>query len=294
VIQKLSEEDQATKTLSAISPSHQGRLGYLIHPASNIPRGFRIPIPRDEWSKAIFVPGNIACRSRSDSYPSRIYILTHDLLAVFGPAEGNECSFVVKLCDLIELRSQKEPRSGAIVFVMNNPSRSFRYCPVQHQCIDSFLMGLRSRWLRSDRVEPRNVAWPREAAELSLSCRFVLDNELDPDESIIGMLVQSKKSQKRGWALYNPIPCLETSCLTLTDRRLVWLNCTEFAGARTSSVTVRYTPRKCIIGASAVPGQSCSQSFELTVHLKTEQLWRLSVEQQGESLLEALLKELQC
>ncbi len=294
MIQKLSEEDRATKTLSAISPSHRGRLGYLIHPASDIPGGFRIPIPRDEWSKAIFVPGNMAYCSRSDSYPSRIYILTHDLLAVFGHAEGDECSFVVKLSDLIELRSHKEPRSGVIAFTTNNPSRSFRYSPVQHQCIDSFLMGLRSRWLRSGRIEPRKLDWPREAAELSLSSRFVLENELDPDESIIGMLVQSEASQKWGWTLCNPIPCLETSCLTLTDRRLVWLNCTEFAGARPSSVAVRYTPRKCIIGASAVPGQSHCQPFELTVHLKTEQLWRLSVEQQRTSLMEAILTELHC
>lgn len=294
MIQKLSEEDRATKTLSVIFPTRQLRLGYLIHPTSDIPKGFRIPIPRSEWSNAIFVPGNMACCSRSDSYPSRIYILTHDLLVVFGDVEGNECPFVAKLCDLTELCSHKKPRSGIIAFMTSNFSRSFRYLPVQHQCIDSFLMRLRSRWLPSGGIEPRKLAWPKDAAELSLSYRFVLNNELDPGESITGMLVQSKTSQKRGWAFYNQIPWSETSCLMLTDRRLVWLNCRELAGARPSNVTVRYTPRKCITEASVIPGQSHSKSLDLTIRLKTECLWQLSVEQNQASSLEAFLKELQC
>lgn len=255
--------------------------------------GFRISIPRSEWSKAIFVPGNMAWCSRSDRYPSRIYILTQDLLGVFGHVDGSECPFVTKLRDLVELRSYKEVQSGAIDFMTNNFSRSFRYFPAQHQCVDSFLMGLRSLWLRSDGIELRKLVWPKEAAELSLSCRFLIENELDPGETIIGMLVQSKTSQKRSWALDESIQCLETSCLTLTDLRLIWLNCTELSGTRSSIVTVRYTPRGCIVDASVDPRQFHSSPLELAVRLKTQQLWRLSVEQQRTSVVEALLKEFQ-
>lgn len=175
MIQKLSEEDRATKTLSVIFPTRQLRLGYLIHPTSDIPKGFRIPIPRSEWSNAIFVPGNMACCSRSDTYPSRIYILTHDLLVVFGDVEGNECPFVAKLCDLTELCSHKEPRSGTIAFMTSNFSRSFRYLPVQHQCIDSFSYEIEVPLaaLRWDRTAQTCVAegCGRTVFELSLCAR---------------------------------------------------------------------------------------------------------------------------
>lgn len=291
MILKSSEENHRSLSLYALPSPRELRLGYSIHPGSEIPEGFEISIPRSEWYTAVFLPGNMACRLRPNPYPSRIYVLTHEQLAVFSHSDSHERPFVTKLGELIELNSSKDPHSGSVSFVTGDPSRDFPYRPEQRQCMDCFLLSLRSLWFRPRTIGSHAIAWPLEAPELSLSHRFVLENELDQGESVVAMLVQSEPKQLKSWLLFSR-RWQQMSSLTLTDRRLMLVNLIEPPNAHSPTVSVQYTPRECITSVHTDQCSLHSHTIELRIHLSTNQLWSLSIEEERASSLVAFLREL--
>ncbi len=266
------------------------RSGYPIHPSSEIPQGFRISVPRNEWRRAILIPGNSGL-PLSERYPSRVYILTPNLLTIVSHSESGTPSFTTMIADLVDISSRKEQGSGELVFTTVDQSARFRYSPIQHQCVDFFLLGLRSLWLPTTTTYRHAIAWP---PDFSVWHRFVLENELDPGESMIRMLAQSRLEPNRAWPLLHRANRLETSCLALTDRRLMWFRFTEHPGTCPSSVTVLYVPREFVRAVSTKPGAFHSEQVDLEIHLKPSHRWRLSIQTKQTLSLRALLKELSC
>lgn len=154
MIQKTSEEDPVTNLLSVTSRSRDVRHGYYIHSSLDIPERFQITVPRSEWFRAMFIPGD-AGLSLAGRNPARIFLLTRDRLTVVSHSDSEEHAFVTKLSELVELYSHKKQGLGELVFTSTTQSTRFSYSPVQRQCIDVFLSALRSLWLRSVPTPPQ-------------------------------------------------------------------------------------------------------------------------------------------
>lgn len=290
MIQKMSEEQPATNMLSVTAPPRDVRLGYYIHSPSDVPQGFQITVPPSEWFRAMFIPGN-AGPSRAERYPARIYVLTRDLLIVTSHSDSQEQPFITKLSDLVELYSHKKEGQGELVFTGTAQSSRFCYSPIQRQCIDTFLFAMRSLWLHSAKIRPQEIAWPHR---LSPWHRFVLENELDPGETLVAMLTPSQSQQTRIWPFISRTGYLETSFVVLTDRRLMWFKFTEQPGTCPASVTVRCVPRERSLKVSANTGSFQSEETELEILFTPAHRWCLKVKTGRAPSLTALIGELSC
>lgn len=288
MIQKMSEEQPAKNVLSVTEPLRDVRLGYYIHSSSNVPQGFQITVPRSEWFRAMFIPGNVG-PSKAERYPARIYVLTRDLLIVTSHCDSQERPFITKLSDLVELYSHKKEGQGELVFTGTAQSPRFCYRPIQRQSIDTFLFAMRSLWLHSAQIRPQEIGWPHQ---LSHWHRFVLENELDPGETLVAMLTQSQSEQRRTWPLKGRSGYQETSFVVLTDRRLMWFKFTEQPGTCPASVTVRCVPRERVIKVSANTGSFQSEGTEVEIVFTPAHRWCLNVKMKQAPSLKALISEL--
>jgi hypothetical protein len=270
--------------------SWRTKRGYFIRVLSDLPDSFSIPIPQDEWRRAVFIPGVEDDTCREYRYPPRIYLVTSNTLAIFTQPGSAERPFVIRFVDLAEVHSYKTRLDGALEITANDETRQFRYSPVQGGYVDSVLYCLRSLWLGPNTIKNDDDDQTSQGIELTPRYRYVLESELDAGEQVCGLCYQPPREHRLRRLLMRRSRWIATFCLVLTDRRLMLIT---YGSARDAfSVSIRYALRSRIEAAATEIAENVSGILHLTLSVDARKLWHFSIEPEGVSSLLALIEEI--
>lgn len=276
------------------SGSWRLRSGFNLQSISDAPSDFPVPVPESLWVRAIFIPSDRQDTSRPDSYPPRIYVLTQNSLAIFSHPMSDECHFLAKIADLVEVGCYRAPLFGALELSASDARRSFRYGVVQHPYMDSLLRSLRSLWLHPSRMEDGEVDLSKEKPELSQKCRHVLENEFDVGENILRVCFQPARGGKTRRFLITTSLWMSAFWLILTDRRLMLIAYGEGSSNDSSSMSVRYASRSDVEVTLLERTDDPPGGFRLQLRICKSRAWDLCIEKEQASSLFALLNHLPC
>jgi hypothetical protein len=136
----------------------------------------------------------------------------------------------------------------------------------------SLLSALRLEWLpigttRGVAIDPRELNPP-----LDLRCRYALEFELDADESILS-LCSLPQMYKRMHACFIPGRRLSfTSCLVLTNRRIMTIASRIGYANDRGEITIRYAAGCDAVGAEI---ERHDDGFRLSLKLRNGRVWNL-------------------
>jgi hypothetical protein len=257
----------------AICDSRQYRFGYRIQAVSDVPEGFSVDIPNNQWFWATFIPGDTEALWRDPEYPPRVYMLTLDTLTIYSHSSSEETTFRVPLCDLVEIELQKVLLYATVEFCGKDVSRCFRYSPVHRKYLSPLLRALRLQWLRTHGIWLPAVSPLQAVQEATFRCGYALRVELDPGEVLHGFCCQrSTQPRKRAWYCRTP-QATPSTLLAVTSHRLICISSGTGDTDDPYGIRVRYTSPRSVEMAEI---ENLPDKFTLTLILRSGPVWQFS------------------
>jgi hypothetical protein len=252
--------------------SREYRVGYELNSSSDIPEGFSIPFQAGTWRKAILVPGDRHNGWRTTQHSPRIYILKQNELTIYSHPECGEQPFAIPLDELITVTSHKARSLGTVEFSTLSSSGSFHYDPLHQRYIKSLLSALRLQWLPLRAVSAVAIDLKDLDPPLELRSRYALELELDTGEFVLSICSQPLAySRTRTCFIPGRRPSF-TSCLVLTNRRIMTIASRNGHANDHSEVTIRYAALSNTAGAEI---ERHDDGFSLSLTLRDDCVWNL-------------------
>jgi hypothetical protein len=253
--------------------SRQYRFAYGIQSAADVPKDFPVPLPISMCCSVVFMPGDTQDFWQKPCYPPRIYILTHDILAIYPHPTADETAFAISLVDLTEIDSETALLYGVLQLHGLPTSRSFRYSATHHKHLAAFLRKVRSLWLPTLRMRASTGNLPSRERSVDFRCRCAAEAELDTGEEVYKCCSQSRREKKvEGW-IFSETRVLPAIFMILTNRRILTISASKDTKSDHYGVELCYTPPRNLRTAVL---EETVDGFDLHLEIKNARKWKLS------------------
>jgi hypothetical protein len=253
--------------------SRQYRFAYGIQSAADVPKDFPVPLPISMCCSVVFMPGDTQDFWQKPCYPPRIYILTHDILAIYPHPTADETAFAISLVDLTEIDSETALLYGVLQLHGLPTSRSFRYSATHHKHLAAFLRKVRSLWLPTLRMRASTGNLPSRERSVDFRCRCAAEAELDTGEEVYKCCSQSRREKKvEGW-IFSETRVLPAIFMILTNRRILTISASKDTKSDQYGVELCYTPPRNLRTAVL---EETVDGFDLHLEIKNARKWKLS------------------
>ncbi len=261
--------------------------GYQIDSPSDLPQGFYYRAQDSTWRKAFFLPGERQSGSRETPESARICILTQDCLTIYSYPASCEPPFVAPLDQLVELTSHKTALCGTVGFSTLASTESFRYSAVDQKFVNTLLSAIRSASLPLHPLEAPAAIDPRQVdPPLELRCRYVLELELDPEESILALCALDHGQRRGFFWLRRAGPLLVDSCLVFTNQRIMTIASEKILANRHRGIRMRYAPISAVRNAQI---ERKKYGFCLSMSLRNDHTWAVGLDETQAASLSRIL-----